>query len=80
MLRNTPATGADQGDDGFDLREIFIGRKQELDPFEQYLSCWQQRMGAAGPLDRPVASAPSPNEKFQGLVVLLERYRGDLTL
>src|SRR5215469_17602372 len=59
-------------DDAYDLSRIFIGREQQLDLFDYYLTRWQQILFVADPdLDPLVASAPSPDNKLQGLVVLL---------
>jgi len=58
--------------DTYDLGRIFIGRQQQLDLFDYYLTRWQQLLFAADPdLDPPVKAPPSPNNKLQGLVVLL---------
>jgi tetratricopeptide (TPR) repeat protein len=58
--------------DAYDLNQIFIGREQQLDLFDYYLTRWQQILFNAEPdLDSPVTSAPSPYNKLQGLVVLL---------
>jgi len=58
--------------DAYDLGGIFIGRQHQLDLFDIYLTRWRQLLFAADPdLDPPVKTAPSPNNKLQGLVVLL---------
>src|SRR5438034_3590226 len=58
--------------DAYDLSQIFIGRQHQLDLFDIYLARWQQLLLHADPdLDPPVKTAPSPNHKLQGLVVLL---------
>src|SRR6266705_3836936 len=56
----------------FDLSQIFIGREQQLDLFQLYLDRWQRLMATpAVATDTQVTTAPSPNDKIQGLVVLL---------
>jgi len=68
MTRHT--TG--HNDDAYDLGGIFIGRQHQLDLFDYSLTRWQQLLFTADPdLDPPVKTAPSPNHKLQGLVVLL---------
>jgi len=58
--------------DAYDLGGIFIGRQHQLDLFDIYLTRWQQLLFNADPdLDPLVKTAPSPNNKLQGLVVLL---------
>ena len=71
MTHYTPDRAADEGQDGFDLADIFIGRQQQLDLFEIYLHRWKQLMLNTPPDDSPVTTAPSPNNKIQGLAVLL---------
>ena len=53
----------------FDLSQIFIGREQQMDLFDVYLNRWK-RLVAAVPTPG-VSMAPNPNNKIQGLVVLL---------
>src|SRR5215472_14485299 len=68
MTRHT----SHQSLDAYDLGRIFIGRQQQLDLFDYYLTRWQQILFSADPdLDTLVTSAPSPHHKLQGLVVLL---------
>ncbi|MBA2393531.1 MAG: ATP-binding protein [Ktedonobacteraceae bacterium] len=57
------------GDNQFDLGNIFIGREQQIDLFHIYLERWKKVMLMTP--ESPVVTAPSPNEKLQGLVVLL---------
>ncbi len=71
MTHYTPDRAADENQGGFDLADIFIGRQQQLDLFEIYLHRWKQLMLTAAPDDGLVTAAPSPNNKIQGLVVLL---------
>ena len=71
MAYYTSHTTSDAGDQPFDLSHIFIGREQQLDHFKIYLDRWQQRMFAADPDESIVTTAPSPNNKLQGLIVLL---------
>src|SRR5229473_2645399 len=71
MARHTSHTSFDTSDEAFDLSHIFIGREQQLDLFKIYLDRWQQHMFNADPDDTIVTTAPSPNNKIQGLVVLL---------
>jgi hypothetical protein len=67
--RKTPP---DQGDGNFDLSAIFIAREQQLDLFDIYLSRWKRILFDADPdLETPVLASPSPNNKLQGLIVLL---------
>src|SRR6266571_2875196 len=54
-----------------DPSDIFIGREQQLDRFDVYLERWKRLMAAATQSDNQVATVPSPNNKIQGLVVLL---------
>jgi hypothetical protein len=68
MTRSTTRSS----DDAYNLGRIFIGRQQQLDLFDYYLARWQQILFDVDPdLEPPVTSAPSPNHKLQGLVVLL---------
>ena len=53
----------------FDLGQIFIGREQQLELFHIRLEQWKHEMLTAP--DIQVTAAPSPNNKIQGLVVLL---------
>src|SRR5215470_14907426 len=71
MARHTSHTSSNPGDEAFDLSHIFIGREQQLDLFKIYLDRWQQHMFNADPDDTIVTTAPSPNNKLQGLLVLL---------
>jgi hypothetical protein len=61
-------------DDGFfadfDLNQIFIPREQQEDLFELNLNRWKDRIFAAES-DGALNNAPSPNNKIQGLLVLL---------
>ncbi len=52
-----------------DLGQIFIGREQQLDLFHIYLDRWKSEMVTV--LDTGLTTAPSPNNKLQGLLVLL---------
>src|SRR6266446_7892914 len=52
-----------------DLGQIFIGREQQLDMFHMYLDRWKTHMPTAPEV--LMTTAPSPNNKIQGLVVLL---------
>jgi tetratricopeptide (TPR) repeat protein len=73
MTRHTSSNppGGDSHD-AYDLSRIFIGREQQLDLFDIYLTRWQHLLFNANPdLDPPVLTPPSPNNKLQGLVVLL---------
>ena len=54
-----------------DLSQIFIGRDQQLDLFDLYLNRWKRLMIAAPIPDNSLTIAPNPNNKIQGLVVLL---------
>ena len=71
MTSHFPRPTSNSIDDAFDLSHIFIGRDHQLDQFEIYLNRWEKIMFDAD-LDVPaVMNAPSPDEKIQGLVVLL---------
>ena len=52
-----------------DLSQIFIGREQQLDLFQMYLGRWKTHMPTAPEV--LMTTAPSPNSKVQGPVVLL---------
>ena len=54
-----------------DLNQIFIGRDQQLDLFDLYLNRWKRLMIATPIPDTSLTIAPNPNNKIQGLVVLL---------
>ena len=56
--------------DDFDLNQIYIPREQQEDLFELNLNRWKHRIFDAES-DGSLDSAPSPNNKIQGLVVLL---------
>ena len=53
----------------FDLGQIFIGREQQLNLFHIYLDRWKHDMITAS--DSGLTTAPSPNNKLQGLLALL---------
>jgi hypothetical protein len=55
----------------FDPSQIFIGREYELSLFEFYLNAWKNLTFDADIDDTLVVKQPSPNNKIQGLVVLL---------
>jgi len=65
-------------DEGFDLTDIFIGRDQQLDLFEMYFHRWKGLLARETAADNktPVPVAPSPDNKIQGLVVLLYGHGG----
>src|SRR5438105_1045826 len=67
-----------QLDDSFDLSDIFIGREQQLDLFEMYVHRWKGLIvkAMAADNDTPLTTAPSPDNKIQGLVVLLYGHGG----
>src|SRR5215831_2422621 len=71
MTPHTPSPSANNSDEVFDLSQIFIGREHQLDLFQIYLNRWKQLIPNAARNDTSVTSAPSPNNKIQGLVVLL---------
>lgn len=71
MMPYTPSASANNSDQVFDLSQIFIGREHQLDLFQIYLNRWKQLIPSAARNDTLVTSAPSPNNKIQGLVVLL---------
>jgi tetratricopeptide (TPR) repeat protein len=69
-----PTTHASAGSDdesNFEPNRIFIGREQQIDLFDFYLTRWQNLLFNAEPDDNLVTSPPSPNNKLQGLIVLL---------
>ncbi len=73
-MTNHPSRPAGTQDNhAFDPGSIFIGREQQLDLFQFYLSRWQERIAGApgGDNEAPVMIAPSPDNKIQGLVVLI---------
>src|SRR5712692_3719619 len=53
----------------FDLSKIFIGRKRQLSQFRSSLDQWKRQMDTTKNI--PLVTSPSPNDKIQGLVVLL---------
>jgi tetratricopeptide (TPR) repeat protein len=71
MTRQTPNLPTGQSDEGFDLSQIFIGRQQQLDLFEIYLKRWKKLILDFISDETPVKTAPAPDNKIQGLVVLL---------
>jgi tetratricopeptide (TPR) repeat protein len=70
MTQYTPHTPSD-ADNSFDLNRIFIGREQQLDLFDIYLTRWQNLLRKTKPDDALLTTPPSPNNKLQGLIVLL---------
>src|SRR6266516_7677731 len=70
-MTHIPRTFSTNNDDAFDLSQIFIGREQQLDLFQIYLNRWKQRMFNAEPDCDLIVAAPSPDNKIQGLVILL---------
>src|ERR1700694_676750 len=71
MTSHTSLTAFFDEGQPFDLNNIFIGREQQLDHFKLYLDHWKQLMANAFPVEPPVTTSPSPNNKIQGLIVLL---------
>ena len=72
MTRHTSHRSSGTGDEAFDLSQIFIGREQQLDLFAIYLARWKNLLFDADPdLDPRAMFPPSPNNKLQGLIVLL---------
>src|SRR5438034_7065845 len=72
MTSHTPPEDSRLPSLGFDLSSIFIGREQQLDLFHLYLDRWQKLMKSTlSNTDALMTAAPSPNNKIQGLVVLL---------
>ena len=55
----------------FDFRQIFIGREEQLAAFKRVLRAWQQVMSAQKPEEDIATDIPSPDNKLQGLVVML---------
>src|SRR6266567_2825259 len=71
MTSHTSLTAFSNEGEPFDLITIFIGREQQLDLFKLYLDRWKQLMANASPIEPSVTTSPSPNNKIQGLIVLL---------
>ena len=71
MPRQTHRTPPNQGGEFFDLSQIFIGREQQIDLFNIYLTRWKQLMFNSDLDDALVTTSPSPYNKIQSLVVLL---------
>ncbi len=72
MTRQTSHRPFDQNDNDIDLNRIFIGRDQQLNHFDSYLTHWKKLIFQADPhLDTLARIPPSSNNKIQGLVVLL---------
>src|SRR6266480_5137932 len=72
MTSHTPFEDSRLPSLGFDLSNIFIYREQQLDLFLIYLDRWQKLMKTVSSnVDAQAIAAPSPNNKIQGLVVLL---------
>ena len=69
MTTPTPTEDSSLLPADFDLGQIFIGREQQLDLFHIYLDRWKREMTTAP--DTGLTTAPSPNNKLQGLLVLL---------
>jgi hypothetical protein len=67
MARSTSPTPNESSDPN----TIFIGRERQLDDFKLFLARWQERMAQMGPDDMPEPAVPTPNNKIQGLVVML---------
>jgi tetratricopeptide (TPR) repeat protein len=57
-----------------DLNQIFIAREAQLRSFNEYLEHWLQHRTGTTPHDKH--EIPSPNNKIQGLVVLLYGHGG----
>ncbi len=71
MISRIPYEDEGQFSPDFDLSQIFIGREQQLDLFDLYLNRWKKLMVATSVSGEPLTIAPNPNNKIQGLVVLL---------
>ena len=71
MANQTSNFPTGQSDEGFDLSQIFIGRQQQLDLFEIYLKRWKQLVLEFKSDETPANTAPTPDNKIEGLVVLL---------
>ena len=72
MTRQTSHRPFDQSEDDLDLSHIFIGRDQQLDLFDIYLTRWKRLIFQADhQLDTLARILPSPQNKIQGLIVLL---------
>ncbi|HET8911882.1 MAG TPA: hypothetical protein VFN23_10485, partial [Ktedonobacteraceae bacterium] len=71
MPASTPPTPSSFNNEDQNLSNIFIGREQQIDLFTFYLNRWQQMMADSEPDETLVTAAPSPDNKLQGLLVLL---------
>src|SRR6266487_246969 len=77
MTHPTSHTSPDSNNNDFNLSHIFIGREQQLDLFDIYLTRWKTLIFNDDlDLDTLMMAAPSPNNKLQGLVVLLYGHGG----
>ncbi len=77
MAKHVSHASSSQDDENFDLKRIFIGREHELDRFDLYLTRWQELMFDADlDMDTIVETRPSPNNKLQGLIILLYGHGG----
>jgi tetratricopeptide (TPR) repeat protein len=71
MVHYNPNLPTGQSNEGLDLSQIFIGRQQQLDLFEIYLRRWKQLILDFISDETPANTAPTPDNKIEGLVVLL---------
>jgi hypothetical protein len=70
MTHNPTRSPLDQDD--FDLNNIFIGREQQVILFNFYFQQWKSALAQAiAANDAPMLTAPSPQNKIQGLLILL---------
>ena len=55
----------------FDLSQIFVGREEQLENFQIRLERWQQQVQGLDATSTQLNAPPSPNNRIQGLVVML---------
>ena len=55
----------------FDLSQIFVGREEQLEQFQFRLERWQQQLQGLEATASQLNAPPSPNNRIQGLVVML---------
>jgi hypothetical protein len=74
-IEHPSQTPGDLNRDSIDLGCIFIGREQQIDLFEMYLNRWKAMIAKNSVADWDVQNmamaAPSPDNKIEGMIVLL---------
>ena len=66
-----PPEAAQNNPEYFDLSQIFVGREEQLEQFEIRLERWQQQLQGLEAHNTWLIAPPSPNNRIQGLVVML---------